>query len=103
MEELKKLKIRLQIKNNDKDDLLTLMLEEAEACVLDYTNRFEVNDDLKSVIREVAILSYNRLGSEAESSRNEGGISVSYEFPEALRKRLNSLKMLKMWRIAHEN
>lgn len=47
--------------------------------------------------RELAIVYYNRLGSEGESSRSEGGVSVSYstDIPENIKKRLNSYRRLK--------
>ena len=54
MEELKKLKIRLQIKNNDKDDLLTLMLEEAAKENSEATKKMleEAKDEVKKLNEE---------------------------------------------------
>lgn len=99
MTQLEKVKIRLEIKKEDtsKDDLLNMLLEDAEGEILDYTNRDILPDKAQALQREVAITYYNRMGSEGEASRSEGGVSVSYsiEIPENIKKRLNSLRLLK--------
>ena len=48
---------------------------------------------------------YNRLGSEGESSRSEGGVSVSYstDIPESIKNRLLSFRRLKLVGVANEN
>ena len=99
MTQLEKVKIRLEIKKEDtsKDDLLNMLLEDAEGEILDYTNRDILPDKAQALQRELAITYYNRMGSEGEASRSEGGVSVSYsiEIPENIKKRLNSLRLLK--------
>lgn len=99
MTQLEKLKIRLEISKEDtsKDDLLNMLLEDAEGEILDYTNRTILPDKAQALQRELAITYYNRMGSEGEASRSEGGVSVSYsiEIPENIKKRLNSLRLLK--------
>lgn len=100
--QLLKIKKRLEINNNIEDDLLNQIIEDAEVEVLDYTNRKEIAPEMEGIVREVAIIIYNRLHSEGEASRSEGGVSVSYELPENIKKRLSSFKMHKFWRIANE-
>ena len=100
MAQLEKLKIRLGINKEDtsKDDLLNMLLEDAESEILDYTNRDTLPaTKAEALQRELAITYYNRMGSEGEASRSEGGVSVSYsiEIPENIKKRLNSLRLLK--------
>lgn len=99
MAQLEKLKIRLGINKEDtsKDDLLNMLLEDAESEILDYTNRDTLPAKAEALQRELAITYYNRMGSEGEASRSEGGVSVSYsiEIPESIKKRLNSLRLLK--------
>lgn len=97
MTQLEKLKIRLGIRDNSEDDLLNMLLEDAEGEILDYTNRTILPDKAQALQRELAITYYNRMGSEGEASRSEGGVSVSYsiEIPENIKKRLNSLRLLK--------
>lgn len=92
MTQLEKLKIKLP----DTDDkLLTQLLEDAENDILDYTNRNVLLPKMEGLQRDLAIIYYNRLGSEGESSRSEGGISVSYQMPESIKSRLKSYRRLK--------
>lgn len=97
MDQLQKLKIRLNIKTNDEDDLLNLLLEDAENEILDYCNRDILPDKAQALQRELAVVYYNRLGSEGESSRSEGGVSVNYitDIPSGIKSRLNAFRLLK--------
>lgn len=92
MTQLEKLKVRLPDAN---DDLLNQLLEDTENDILDYTNRNVLLPRMESLQRELVIIYYNRLGSEGESSRSEGGISVSYEMPEGIKNRLKAFRRLK--------
>lgn len=81
------------------------LLEDAEAEILDFCNRSALLKKMEPLQRELAIIYYNRMGSEGESSRSEGGVSVSYstEIPESLKARLISYRRLKAVEIANEN
>lgn len=105
MAQLEKLKIRLEIKDTTQDELFNMVLEDAETEILDYCNRDVLLPRMLGLQRELAIVYYNRLGSEGESSRSEGGVSVSYstDIPENLKRRLNSYRRLKAVRLANEN
>ncbi|MEE0727684.1 MAG: phage head-tail connector protein [Clostridium saudiense] len=105
MAQLEKLKIRLEIKDTTQDELFNMVLEDAETEILDYCNRDVLLPRMFGLQRELAIVYYNRLGSEGESSRSEGGVSVSYstDIPENIKKRLNSYRRLKAVRLANEN
>ncbi|WP_346888336.1 phage head-tail connector protein [Clostridium sp. UBA1056] len=92
MTQLEKIKIRIPDAN---DDLLNQLLEDSEADILDYTNRNVLLPKMKGLQRELAIVYYNRMGSEGEASRSEGGISVSYEMPEGIKNRLKAFRRLK--------
>lgn len=98
MTQLEKLKIRLEIKDTNQDDLLNMILEDAESEILDFCNRDMLPIKAESLQRELAIIYYNRLGSEGESSRSEGGVSVSYstEIPENIKNRLIAFRRLKL-------
>lgn len=100
--QIDKLKVRL---NEEDTALLEQLLEDAETEILDYCNRDVLLARMFGLQRELAIVYYNRLGSEGESSRSEGGISVSYstDIPENIKKRLNSYRRLKAVRLANEN
>lgn len=100
--QVEKLKNRL---NEEDTDLLKQLLEDAEAEILDYCNRDVLLPRMLGLQRELAIIYYNRLGSEGESSRSEGGVSVSYstDIPENIKRRLSSYRRLKAVRLANEN
>ena len=89
--QVEKLKVRL---NEEDTDLLEQLLEDAEAEILDYCNRDVLLPRMLGLQRELAIIYYNRLGSEGESSRSEGGVSVSYstDIPENIKRRLSSYR-----------
>ena len=100
--QIDKLKVRL---NEEDTALLEQLLEDAETEILDYSNRDVLLQRMLGLQRELAIVYYNRLGSEGESSRSEGGVSVSYstDIPENIKERLNSYRRLKAVRLANEN
>lgn len=100
--QIDKLKVRL---NEEDTVLLEQLLEDAESEMLDYCNRDVLLPRMLGLQRELAIIYYNRLGSEGESSRSEGGVSVSYstDIPENIKRRLNSYRRLKAVRLANEN
>lgn len=100
--QVEKLKIRL---NEEDTVLLEQLLEDAETEILDYCNREVLLPRMLGLQRELAVIYYNRLGSEGESSRSEGGVSVSYstDIPENIKRRLNSYRRLKAVRLANEN
>lgn len=100
--QVEKLKVRL---NEEDIALLEQLLEDAEFEILDYCNREVLLPRMLGLQRELAVIYYNRLGSEGESSRSEGGVSVSYstDIPENIKRRLNSYRRLKAVRLANEN
>ena len=100
--QVEKLKVRL---NEEDIALLEQLLEDAEFEILDYCNRDVLLPRMLGLQRELAIIYYNRLGSEAESSRSEGVITVSYstDIPENIKRRLNSYRRLKAVKLANEN
>ena len=105
MAQLEKLKIRLGISDNSEDNLLNMLLEDAEGEILDFCNRDILPVKVEALQRELAIIYYNRLGSEGESSRSEGGVSVSYstEIPENIKSRLIAFRRLKLVGVANAN
>ena len=62
----------------DKEFILQALLDAGNA-VCDLTGRDIVPERLTDVQVELAIIAYNRRGTEGESSRSEGGISQSFE------------------------
>lgn len=102
MTQLEKLKVRLP---DADDNLLTQLLEDAENDILDYTNRNVLLPKMEGLQRELAIIYYNRQGSEGEASRSELGVSVSYitDIPDNIKSRLNAFRRLKAVGVANAN
>lgn len=69
---LNNLKLMLNIKDNNDDELLKLLLSKAENYIKAYTQRSQLDDSLKTIAVDVAVVFYNRLGTEGENSRNVG-------------------------------
>lgn len=105
MTQLEKIKIRLGIKDTSQDELLNMLLEDAESEILDFCNRDILLPKMEGLQRELAIIYYNRIGSEGESSRSEGGVSVSYstDVPEGIKNRLVAFRKLKLVGVANAN
>lgn len=76
MTELEKLK---KLTGESDEELLSLLLEDAETFVLTYTNRTELPEALEKTVRDLAVIALNRMGTEGESSRSEAGESYSFD------------------------
>lgn len=103
MTQLEKLKLRIGITDDTQDDLLNMLLEDSKNEILDFTHRTELLTTMEGLQRELAIVYYNRQGSEGESSRSEGGISVTYstDIPTNIKDRLKSYRLLKAVGVAN--
>lgn len=92
MEQLRQLKLLLGIDPDDEsqDELLQLYIEQAMDEVLSYCHRDDVVRGMAFVILDLAVIRYNRAGTEGETSRSEGGVSQTFVegMPETLQKRL---------------
>lgn len=72
--------IKLMRLTGESDEcLLSLLLEDAREFVLAYTNRTKLIEPLKKPVRDLAVIAYNRRGTEGESSRSGGGESYSFD------------------------
>lgn len=60
------------------DEKADALLFRAENTILDITGRKSVPEQLIDVQAELALIYYNRLGTEGESKREEGEIASSY-------------------------
>jgi len=87
---------RLSDLTGEKDeDLLELLLDDAQEFVLAYTNRTKMKDALYKPVRDLALIAYNRRGTEGEASRSEGGESYSFDNAPA-----QVYNILDRWRLA---
>ena len=66
--------------NPPEEDVETIetVLSMAERKVLDYIGRDKLPKGADSIVIQLAVIYYNRLGNEGENSRSEGGISQSF-------------------------
>lgn len=83
-------------KCND-EELLETLLDEAEAFVLAYTNRTKIVTGLEKAVRDLAVIALNRLGTEGENSRSEGG--ESYSFDNAPRQVYDTMNRYRLARV----
>ena len=65
--------------DSDISDLrLELLLSQAEDILLDHIGRDTLPERLGSMVVQIALRLFNRLGNEGESKRSENDISVSF-------------------------
>ncbi len=80
------------------EELLSLLLTMAEEKVLSLANRTKMVYPLKPAVREWAVVAYNRLGMQGETSRSEGGISSAFaEIPKDIE---DAIKRYRLGRVA---
>ena len=71
---------KLKILTGESDEaLLFLLLDDAKEHVLGYTGRTKMILVLEKTVRDLAVIAYNRRGTEGESSRSGGGESYSFD------------------------
>lgn len=98
--EIDKLKLLTGEKN---EELLSLLLEDAEAFVLTYTNRTHLVPGLKKPVRDLAVIALNRMGTEGETGRSEAGESYSFDdAPKQIYGTMNRFRLARVGGHAHE-
>ena len=89
---------RVQTLTGEKDeDLIEILLDDAEALVLSYTNRTRLKTGLEKAVRDLAVIALNRMGTEGEKSRSEGG--ESYTFDDAPKQIYDTLNRYRLARV----
>ena len=88
---------RLGLSTNDYDRIEWLMVEVSQL-ILDYTNRDTMLDSFYFYASKLAVIAWNREGSEGESSRSEGGVSQSFieDIPADVKSGLNRYRLGKV-------
>lgn len=89
------LSTRLENVNNA---LLTELVKESIAQVLDYTGQKKLVGSMDIYVKKLAVINYNRLGIEGETQRPEGGITNYLEtgIPKDIRQGLNRYRIAKV-------
>ena len=89
---------RVQTLTGEKDeDLIEILLDDAEGFVLSYTNRTRLKTGLEKAVRDLAVIALNRMGTEGEKSRSEGG--ESYTFDDAPKQIYDTLNRYRLARV----
>lgn len=97
------LEILEKVTGESDEELLSLLLQEAEERILSLTRRSKMIYPLKPSVRDWAIVAYNRLGMQGESSRSEAGISSSFvEIPKEIEAAINQYRIVRVNGHAHE-
>ncbi len=88
------LRALLGIEGTGEDALLGVLLSQARAAVLAVTGRTELPDGLRGVVIDLAVMRYNRRGTEGESLRTEGGVTAQMEaLPEDIMRQLRQFML----------
>ncbi len=95
---------KLELLTGERDGaLLSLLLEDAEAFVLAYTNRTHLVEGLKKPVRDLAVIALNRMGTEGETGRSEAGESYSFDdAPKQIYDIMNRFRLARVGGHAHE-
>lgn len=89
--------------NESNEELLSLLLDMSKNVILEITNRNILPDRLETIQLKLAVIAYNRVGTEGEASRSEGGISSSFtDIPEDIRSVLIKNRLCKVGGIVYE-
>lgn len=100
MTDLEKLK---KLTGETDEELLKLLLSEAEEFVLAYTNRTRIVTGLEKSVRDLAVIALNRIGTEGEAGRSEGGESYSFDSaPKQIYDVLNRYRIARVGGVVHE-
>ena len=85
------------------DELLNMVLDDAKSFVLAYTNRTKMITALEKPVRDLAVISINRMGTEGEASRSAAGESYSFEnAPKQVYDVLNRYRLARVGGVTHE-
>lgn len=100
MNELEKLKM---LTGESNEELLSLLLSDAAEYACSYTNRTELPEALNKAVRDLAVIAYNRMGTEGESSRSGAGESYSFDAaPKQIYDVLDQYRLIRVGGRAYE-
>lgn len=89
---------KVTILTGEKDEsLIEILLDDAEEFVKAYTGRSKIVMGLEKAVRDLAIIALNRMGTEGEKARSEGG--ESYTFDDAPKQIYDTMNRYRLARI----
>lgn len=77
-DQLDKLKIALQIKDSEHDDLLQLYLDDATDFLKLRLSVHELPDEMQAIVRGAAVKKFNRFKNEGMASYSQDGESITF-------------------------
>lgn len=99
MNQLDKLKIALQITDNEHDDLLQLYLDDATDFLKLRLSVHDLPDEMQAIVRGAAVKKFNRFKNEGMASYSQDGESITFssnDFDEWSNE-------IKQWKNDHNN
>ena len=81
----------------DIEALVSQLVDDAAVWAEAYTNRSSCLDGMLGAVGDLAIIAYNRMGTEGESGRSEGG--ESYDFEDAPARVYDVLRMFRLAKV----
>lgn len=99
MDEKRKAAIEVLVQQLGIDEsMATVLIEDSETIVLDYTYRDSMEDGMWVYARQLATIAFNQQGAEGEASRSEGSVSRSFitDIPLQIQRGLNRFRVGKV-------
>lgn len=79
IEALNRIKIKLELKDGSKDELLTVLYEDASNMICNYINSNELPKNISWIAEEIAIKRYRKLGTEGMKSEQIDVIKTEFD------------------------
>lgn len=79
------------------EDLIELLLDDAEEFVKSYTGRKNIVTGLEKAVRDLTVIALNRMGTEGEKARSEGG--ENYIFDDAPKQIYDTMNRFRLARV----
>ena len=94
---LDKIKLLLNITNDDTDELLMTLISLCKDEAYVYCNLPEYNSKLDTIVIQMVIERYNRIGSEGATEQSSSGVSMTYDsfYSDKVRIMLNKHRKVK--------
>ena len=94
---IEKIKLLLGLTNNDKDEVLNILIEQA----IDEATLYTHNDclaELDTSIIQMVVYKYNRLGFEGVDSEGYSGVSFNYstDYPDSIIRSLRAKRKIRV-------
>lgn len=95
---LDNIKLLLEINDSSKDELLTLLINNAIDEVIAYTHNEKCIGALDSTIQKIVVYNYNRIGTEGVSSEGYSGVSYNYstDYPDNIMRVLKAHRKIRL-------